>query len=83
MWWLHAGRLDCQDSGEEAEDQEHGQPDHEPDPDDGDGNLAHRCVHAGETPMVVLLFRRDEGFGWESGPGQCPDSRCKYRTDVL
>ena len=49
----------------------------------GDGDLAHRCVHAGETPMVGPLFRRAMRPKWESGPGRRPDSRCQYRTDVL
>ena len=47
---LRAGRLDCEDRGQEAEDQEHRESDHEPDPEGGEGELAHRCVHVGETP---------------------------------
>ena len=52
MWSaLLAGRLDCQDRGKKAKDQEHRKRDHGPDPESGEGDLAHRCVHAGETPI--------------------------------
>ena len=40
-----AGRLDREDRRQEAEDQQHREGDHRPDPDGGEGDLAHRCVH--------------------------------------
>ena len=55
---LRAGRLDREDRWEEAEDQQHREGDHRPDPDGRDGDLAHRCVHAGETPTPRFLFHR-------------------------
>ena len=36
---------------------------------DGEGDLAHRCVHVRETPMCASLFHRFGSFGWESCPG--------------
>ena len=55
---LRACRLDREDRGKEAKDQEHRERDRDSDPSDGEGELARGCVHAGETPTRLFLFRR-------------------------
>ena len=47
-------------AGQEAEDEQHREGDHRPDPNGGEGDLAHRCVHVGETPSCGFVFRRYE-----------------------
>ena len=64
MCSLLAGRLDGEDRRQESEDEQHREGDHRPDPNGGEGDLAHRCVHVGETPRCGFVFR---GFGRETG----------------
>ena len=66
---LRACRLDREDRGKEAKDQEHRDRDRDSDPSDGEGKLARGCVHAGETPTRLFLFRDSDRFLWESCPG--------------
>src|SRR3954453_16724863 len=73
MYSLLGGRLDREDRREETEDEHHRERDHEPDPCCGEGDLAHRCVHAGETSHRRFVFRGFEGVDFDFRPGEGQD----------
>ena len=66
MCSLLAGCLDREDRWQDSEDQEHREGDHRPEANGGESDLAHRCLHVGETPRRGFVFRTEgcdsEGF---------------------